>query len=59
MTMANKARAPLDFVNPEAAEAARTGTLNIEMEEVRFPSPSLYDAVDRRTCLRAARRIRK
>jgi hypothetical protein len=40
MTMANKARAPLDFVNPEAAEAARTGTLNIEMEEVRFPSPS-------------------
>lgn len=31
MTMANKARAPLDFVNPEAAEAARTGTLNMEI----------------------------
>jgi hypothetical protein len=40
MTMANKARVPLDFVNPEAAEAARTGVLNIEMEEARFPSPS-------------------
>ncbi len=40
MTMANKARAPLDFVDPEAAEVARTGILNIGTEEVHFPSPS-------------------
>lgn len=40
MTMANKARAPLDFVDPEAVEAARTGTLNIGTEEVHFPSPT-------------------
>lgn len=40
MTMANKARAILVFVDLEAVEAARTGTLNIETEEVRYPSPS-------------------
>ncbi len=40
MTMANKARVPLNFVDPEAVEAARTGTLDIGTEEVRFPSPS-------------------
>jgi hypothetical protein len=36
MTMANKARELLDFVDMEAVEAARTGTINIETEEVRF-----------------------
>lgn len=40
MTMANKARALLDFEHPEAVEFARTDTSDIQTDEARFPSPS-------------------
>lgn len=58
MAMANKARAPLDLVDPEAVKASRTGTLTLERKKSIFLR-RLDDAVDRRTCPRAAGRVRK